>query len=62
MFSATSISIICKINPNINKEERRSGTTRIGASQKYLQINEKTEKEKDAKMLVSIQDARVASL
>ena len=62
MFSASSISIIYKINPNINKEERRSGTTRIGASQKDLQINEKTEKEKDAKMLVSIQDARVASL
>ena len=43
IFSATSISIIYKINQNINEEEKRS------VSQKDLQINEK---EKNAKKFV----------
>ena len=49
IFSATSISVIYKINQNNNEEERSSGTKRTGVSQKDLQINEKTEKVKNAK-------------
>ena len=52
VFPATSISIIYKINQNKNKEERRNGTTVTGISQKDLQINDKTEKEKNAKKIV----------
>ena len=41
IFSATSISIIYKLNQNNYKEERRSGTTGIGVTQKHLQIGKK---------------------
>ena len=50
IFSATLISVIYKINQNNN--ETRSGTTGTGIGQTDLQINEKTEKEKNAKKLV----------
>ena len=44
IFSKTSISIIYKTKQNNSEEERRSGTTGTGVSQKDLQINEKNRK------------------
>ena len=38
--------IIYKINENNNEEEKRSGTTGLGVSQKDLQINEKNNERK----------------
>ena len=58
IFSATSISIIYKINQNYNEKERRSATTGTGISQNDLQINEKNEKKAkklDEKMMRTFQ-------
>ena len=46
MFSATSISIYLQSSIKGNKEERRSGTTGTGVSQKDPQISKKTKEEK----------------